>query len=165
MLHQRGVWVPVLRSFCLREGLFQLSYSFEKMDLGALQRAALGPYRWKRLIEKHHANDIKGVPNVTELKPISTTNLPNAWPYEHGWSTTGLYLVPGGRFLLTTRKSVLQLWDNGPVGEAHRVRSHVVAEHVLQEDAGDPMGDLTACIVDERKLRVGVVTFGPRDVV
>jgi hypothetical protein len=136
------------------------------MELGALQRAALGPYRWKRLIEKHHANDIEGVSNFTELEPISTTNQPSAWPDEPLWDRTSLYLVPGGRFLLTTRNISLQLWDIGPVGEARRVDSYVAAEYVLDDvDSLMRVGDLTTCIVDERKLRVGLAVINPQDLV
>ena len=128
------------------------------MDLGALQRAALGPYRWKRMIEKHHANDNEKSRNLTELEPISTTEMLNAWPYYDQPGITRTRWVPGGRFLLTTDKNTLRLWDAGPVGEGHHVRPRLVSVHTLGLNSPVDVHNLAVCIVDEMKLRVAVAT-------
>jgi hypothetical protein len=164
MLNQTCVWVSVLRFLCRREGLFQPSYSFDTMDLGALQRASLGPYRWNRVIQEHHENDTEESPNLTELEPISTTKIADANQFQASlWQTkqtTRLLLVPGGRFLLVTNESSLQLWDIGPVGAAYPKGSNLISKYGLGTGNSITGHHLVVYIVDERKLRVGVATFG-----
>jgi hypothetical protein len=133
------------------------------MAVRELQRAALGPYRWQRMIEEHHANDTEGSPNRTELKPISTTQVPGAWSSEAWQGVTSLRWVPGGRFLFTAERNSLRLWDTGPIGGALRVGPHLLAEQVLaapgSPDHAVNMRDLAVCVADEMKLRVALSTF------
>jgi hypothetical protein len=84
------------------------------MDLEALRHTALGPYRWRRTIENHHAYDSEESANLTELEPIATTKI---WASSSPSGGIRLLFVPGGRFLLTAVENSLRLWDVGPVGE------------------------------------------------
>ncbi|KAF6752205.1 hypothetical protein DFP72DRAFT_1070517 [Ephemerocybe angulata] len=87
------------------------------MDTRQLFRAAMGPYRFRSLIEATgsfagHAAD------APALKPAHG-------PIGHqvGVPQTGAsYLVPGGRFFLTFDCNVLALWDFGLVGSVSQPR-------------------------------------------
>ncbi|KAJ2912464.1 hypothetical protein MD484_g7950, partial [Candolleomyces efflorescens] len=128
------------------------------MNLGALQRVACGPDRWDRVIENHHANDAEDSPNLTQLEPVSVTKLPESC------KAARACLVPGGRFLLIAEdKGSLQLWDAGPVGEAIRAPSTPIAEHQLANGDTGEVQHLTVCVMDERTLRVAVVTSNDAD--
>lgn len=157
-LNQRSLWASFLRSLCKRDGLFQSSYSFATMSLEALQHATSHPSRWRQIIEAHHAKDTEKLPNLRELGAISSTKVQDIHSRPNIYHK--LYLVPGGRFLLAAEERYIQLWDLGLIGEAHHTGSRLVSEHGLRVGHPIEIQDITACMMDERKLRVGIATFG-----
>ena len=125
------------------------------MDLEGLQLAALGPYRWGRMIQNYHADDSW---STDDLEPVATAKATAVWAPHLQLHEAMLHLVPGGRFLLTATPGTLKLWDLGPTGKALSTHPHIVSELEWESrtDGVYPpeVSDLTAYIVDERKLRV-----------
>ncbi|KAF6748710.1 hypothetical protein DFP72DRAFT_819993 [Ephemerocybe angulata] len=116
-LYRKPVWAVALRQVCREHSLFLPTFPIDKMDTRQLFRAAMGPYRFRSLIEgtgsfAGHAAD------APALKPAHG-------PIGHqvGVPQTGAsYLVPGGRFFLTFDCNVLALWDFGLVGSVSQPR-------------------------------------------
>ena len=75
------------------------------MELVDLQRAAFGPTLWHRKINQH-STDRNTFPHVE--RPI--TCAPN--PIQDAFFQD-VFLVPGGRYLLSTTNTSIQLWDLG----------------------------------------------------
>ncbi|KAG6908182.1 hypothetical protein DXG01_005835 [Tephrocybe rancida] len=99
--NQRNVWTNALRIVCHSNGMFLPSFPMETMALKALEHAALAPYRFPCL----EMNDDNWIP------PLSTRLLRDIRPdFGH---FKGLFLVPGGRFLVTRTSSSTSIWDLG----------------------------------------------------
>ncbi|KAF6748723.1 hypothetical protein DFP72DRAFT_820041 [Ephemerocybe angulata] len=114
-LYRKSVWAVALRQVCREHCLFLPTYPIEKMDTRQLFIAAMGPDRFKSLIEgagsfAAHADDAPA---------LNPAHGPFA---SHQVAVLGKrgasYLVPGGRFLLTFDCKALTLWDLGLVGSA-----------------------------------------------
>ncbi|KAF6748707.1 hypothetical protein DFP72DRAFT_819918 [Ephemerocybe angulata] len=117
-LYRKAVWAVALRQVCREHSLFLPTFPIDKMDTRQLFQAAMGPYRFKSLIDgtgsfAGHAED---APALSPARgPFALHNVPVlAGP---GAS----YLVPGGRFFLTFDCKVLALWDFGLVGNVTHV--------------------------------------------
>ncbi|TEB21906.1 hypothetical protein FA13DRAFT_1741444 [Coprinellus micaceus] len=121
LLTEKSVWIRVLRIVVRSLGSFIPSYSLSSMSVRELQRAAAGPYRWRRIGER-------GVSHTDSLSPESViTKSLRKWEI----SVDEVKLVPGGRFAVTrtTEQSpetgeafprTITLWDLGLPGVARQ---------------------------------------------
>lgn len=156
-LYQKSVWITALRQMCRDHSLFFPSYPVDRMTLEHLQRAAMGPYRFKTLVERNatfagHAEDAPDLNPAYDVRS-STEAAPMA---KAGCS----YLVPGGRFLFTFNCKELVLWDLGIVGSNQKVKAPLIRLAQVQFKAGAFLGMtkgvLAVSAVAEDKLRVAV---------
>lgn len=91
----------------------------DDMELGELQRAALAPYRWERLLHKH---SVSGDDSGNSTLLVSNLVLPaysvNIGSNEGREGSSKFFLIPGGRFLLclNTSHRFIRLWDIGVSG-------------------------------------------------
>jgi hypothetical protein len=103
---KRIVWVAVLHQVCLDNTLFLPTFPIPDMsDLG-LEQAAMAPRRWLELCGafQEQSSDVSKM-----LYPRSTRFIENT-------SCAHLYIVPGGRYLVSVGDGLgLLLWDLGYV--------------------------------------------------
>ena len=104
---QRTVWMAVLYRICLDNALFLPSFPIPDMSDLELERAAMGPHRWIELcgaFQMKHSND------TSEMLCPRTTRIIRDMINE-------LYIVPGGRYLVTAGNGLF-VWDLGYASEA-----------------------------------------------
>ncbi|KAF8189349.1 hypothetical protein BJ912DRAFT_379127 [Pholiota molesta] len=116
--HQRIVWINALKKMCLENTVYLHSYPVADMSIPELEYAASTPERWNRYIRKH-----KGEKDFTPSPLMRTLLNPDDYwhPSNLAHSLTfaileQLYLVPGGRFLVTLSQSRIYVWDLGIAG-------------------------------------------------
>lgn len=94
------------------------------MDVQELRQAAMGRYRWGRLLEQNCLELAQGsLTNPNVLKPASgpiSLPLPRALTVEHDPFDYGrcLYLIPGGRYLVLADFQSVRLVDLGVAGKS-----------------------------------------------
>ncbi|KAF5338976.1 hypothetical protein D9611_008800 [Ephemerocybe angulata] len=160
-LHQifasRKLWVYVLLSVCHQHSLFLPSYPIGDMALDELQRAALGPYRWARLIRRKGKRSVQRNASIRVLKPLkkSAHVLESADHLQ--------FLVPGGRFLLTARWKSLFLWDLGAVGRPSLSRYPTLIVHKSFRQEGFALQELTVIPLNKTTLRIAVSLVGKEE--
>ncbi|KAF6748720.1 hypothetical protein DFP72DRAFT_1074064 [Ephemerocybe angulata] len=114
VLSQKHVWIAALRRTCREHSIFPPSYPTDEMDTGQVVRAALGPYRFQKLVDDNatfagHADDAPDL--FPERGPFpSSHGVPLARPGKS-------HLLSGGRFYLTFDCKSLVVWDLGFVGK------------------------------------------------
>ncbi|KAF6752211.1 hypothetical protein DFP72DRAFT_457443 [Ephemerocybe angulata] len=122
LLFQRQVWGAALKAMCRQNHLFEPSYPIQQMTVAAIQRCALGPYVFKRMVHRHSSvvarmESAQSLMKNPATKPVDVTariKFRNQ-PKPDG-SGTGVFLVPGGRFMVTFDGDALTLWDVGVAG-------------------------------------------------
>ena len=105
---RRVVWVAALHRVCLDNTLFLPSFPISDMSDLELENAAMGPHRWIELcgaFERQHPNDPGAV-----LWP-RTIRIINA--IEIDYFATDLFIVPGGRYLVTSSHISISVLDLG----------------------------------------------------
>ena len=105
---QRVVWVAALHRVCLDNTLFLPSFPISDMSDLELENAAMGPRRWIELcgaFERQHLND----PSA-RLRPRATRII-NA--IEVDYISNDLFIVPGGRYLVTFSHTSISVLDLG----------------------------------------------------
>ncbi|KAF8800133.1 hypothetical protein BYT27DRAFT_7175825 [Phlegmacium glaucopus] len=117
---QRSVWIHALHHICRENSLFLPTFSIAAMSVAQLERAATAPLRWIALSSSKDRNNNevlhpRGI-RVIEDPFASTKNVQfqNARELR---SFTSLYLVPGGRYLVTS-SDCLGLWDLASVSDS-----------------------------------------------
>ncbi|KAF5338877.1 hypothetical protein D9611_008794 [Ephemerocybe angulata] len=157
MFADRELWKYVLHDVCHRHSIFLPSYPIDDMSLTELQRAALGPYRWARLL-KRKANPSIRTESTRLLKPLKENNHPL------GVAPNSLqFLVPGGRFLFIAQRHSLDLWDLGVVGRQPLEASTLIARvHTAPPSRASALGldGLAVIPLDDTTLRVAVALTG-----
>ncbi|KAF8970144.1 hypothetical protein BDZ97DRAFT_1641537, partial [Flammula alnicola] len=103
---QRVVWVDALQRMCDENTIYSYSYPTEGVSLLELEYTCMAPERWARLARKH-TSIVEEVPShmtriLTPPHPRTPQNID---------SPDQLYLIPGGRFLVTLLRSHLSIWD------------------------------------------------------
>ncbi|KAF6757428.1 hypothetical protein DFP72DRAFT_891124 [Ephemerocybe angulata] len=160
-LHQifasRKLWVYVLLSVCHQHSLFLPSYPIGDMALDELQRAALGPYRWARLIRRKGKRCVQRNASIRVLKPLKESGhvLESADHLQ--------FLVPGGRFLLTARWKSLFLWDLGVVGRPSLSRYPTLIVRKTFQQEGLALQELTVIPLNKTTLRIAVSLVGKEE--
>jgi len=131
LIRQRDVWIRAIRSFSALYGAIYGINDLGGLDVGRLQRIALGPLRWQGLLKTcTHASQASRTECPTRL-PKSTYKMRLNGRVEG----EQLLLVPGGRFMLyeNVSRKTLKIWDLGLPGD--RIREpFVVAEKVFTEE-------------------------------
>jgi hypothetical protein len=126
------------------------------MDVLHLQRVALAPELWLGRLRKqsrppHELKDMDVMSAPATLAPTTIAQLVDG-------DRDGVYLVPGGRFLIAARSDdvfgFLELWDLGVPGKEAMVEPKRVAEVKMDMHGGIYGCELCACIVPGDTLRV-----------
>ena len=111
---QRIVWVAALHRVCLENTLFLPSFPISDMSDLEIEKAALGPRRWIdlcRAFQKQYPDD-----NGVTLRPRSTRIINDTFPTKVFSDSTDLFIVPGGRYLVSYSESterIISVWDLG----------------------------------------------------
>ena len=112
---KRIVWMTVLHRVCLENTLFLPSFPIPDMSDLELERAAMAPRRWIKFCGaflKQHSNDFserlrpRTTNIIKDLRPRTTRIIKD--------SVRSLFIVPGGRYLVTTGSGI-SVWDLGYV--------------------------------------------------
>ena len=119
------------------------------MTLQELQKATLGPYRWRTNIMKHAqvASDVTGTVN---WEPRHEKGI----DLEIGAERQELYLVPGGRFLITSDVNCLRLWDLGLPWMPALAHPVLLAEKVIRHEIGGSASRIIGEVLEDRIVRV-----------
>jgi hypothetical protein len=105
-----SIWRVALRTMCYKNNLFEPSFPIDTMELADLQRAAMGPALWIKKVTRHSGSSAVPLPHFE--RSIGSGH----WVSEGGSENQGvrrLSLVPGGRYLISSSKSSIALWDLG----------------------------------------------------
>lgn len=96
---QRIIWVDLLRRVCSDNSVFRPTFPIDQMCVTDLERAVFAPTRWLDHVMRN---------NMKARGCCARTITPSENPYFQG-----VYLVPGGRFLITFSEADLCVWDLG----------------------------------------------------
>ena len=113
---QRVVWVAALHQVCLDNTLFLPSFPISDMSDLELERSAMAPHKWIELcgaFEKQHLND----PGAT-LRPRATRIIDDSLLIEVNINITEFFIVPGGRYLVSSSPEGVSVLDLGYVSSA-----------------------------------------------
>ncbi|KDR79839.1 hypothetical protein GALMADRAFT_241929 [Galerina marginata CBS 339.88] len=100
---RKEVWTTVLRNMCYQNTVFAPTFSIDDMSVSELEKAATAPARMLSRLENHQKSSHK-----TPLKPHRTRYFS---PEDDEVNFDSVFLVPGGRFLVTGSLDGLKLWD------------------------------------------------------
>ncbi|EFI27011.1 hypothetical protein CC1G_15144 [Coprinopsis cinerea okayama7 len=128
------LWIYAVQDLYHRHGLqnYVAQFSLEKMSLADLERLALSPSRFLDWMRRGHSKFIPKFENFEVLRP------PRFVAVEFEFA----FMVPGGRFLVTTSRSrayddggetAACLWDLG-YGKKHRMKRRPVAHVIFPPD-------------------------------
>jgi hypothetical protein len=113
---QRVVWVAALHRVCFDNTLFLPSFPISDMSDLEIEKAAMGPRRWIELCgayEKQHLNDPTAI-----LRPRKTRNIDHLFATEVYFDYTDLFIVPGGRYLVSCSPRDISVLDLGYTSSA-----------------------------------------------
>ena len=109
---QRTIWIGALRKICLDNTLFLPSFPIPNMSDLELEQAAMAPHRWITRCATFATR--YSVDSDAMLCPTTTRII---WDPMGGADSdeyrTGLFLVPGGRYLLIYSSQGMGVWDLG----------------------------------------------------
>ncbi|KAF6764471.1 hypothetical protein DFP72DRAFT_423404 [Ephemerocybe angulata] len=111
MMHRvtkyRVVWLEALERICEQYGIFKPTFPVEEMSLLELEHASTGPSRFLRAAKMQTEEEC--------LRPYLTRipQLRQARSSHDSSSYNALHLVPGGRFLFTSGRNTVCLFDLG----------------------------------------------------
>ncbi|KAJ2913313.1 hypothetical protein MD484_g7094, partial [Candolleomyces efflorescens] len=116
MLSERTVWILILRLVCQQDGVYLSSYNLDDMGAQELRLAAMGRYRWGQLLEHNCLGPTKeDFADRNVLDPAyGPTELFAVARESHGGPN--LFLIPGGRYLVTVNLDYVRLVDLGIPG-------------------------------------------------
>ncbi|KAF6742422.1 hypothetical protein DFP72DRAFT_1105943 [Ephemerocybe angulata] len=127
-VNQRRVWEAALRATCRLNQLFEPSYyPLEDLDLPELQRAALEPWRRSAsfapgsIIEAAYRSEGSGTSRNVLQKDIKLGG-GDQLDFE------GVYIVPGGRYVLGRTEKYICLWD---MGQTSKVPWNTMADRLM----------------------------------
>lgn len=100
----RTVWVNALMKMCYNNCAIPHSFSMSKMSLLELEYAVMGPERWLATISKAHSQKLALLHPYQAHKSFR----PSIYLSAH---CTKIFLIPGGRYLLTLCGGLVAMWD------------------------------------------------------
>ncbi|KAF7325705.1 F-box domain-containing protein [Mycena kentingensis (nom. inval.)] len=149
---ERIVWIDVLRSACKRQNVYAPSFPYETMDARELQARATAGRGFNYRIRRHAEISETSQPDPDELELGSeATRLrtadasplaPNAIRYilpsatEPTEEFENLRFIPGGRFILTSHRAFVRVWDAG-IGTAPSVDGPVISYQLPGPEAAE----------------------------
>ena len=101
--------MAALRQVCIDNTLFLPSFPISDMSNLELENAAMAPRRWIELcgaLTRRHLNDPGAI-----LSPPRATRIIDA--IEIDYATTDFFIVPGGRYLVTSSHIITSVLDLG----------------------------------------------------
>ncbi|KAG6815190.1 hypothetical protein H0H93_010625, partial [Arthromyces matolae] len=123
---ERTVWYKALQNTCYDNGLFLPSFSMATMTLKYLEHSALAPMRFLALINDHETQKFQ------ELKPmkirILEPRVDRVTANRVREVFKKIFLVPGGRFLMTQSQQRICVWDIG-THALDEMKSRALASH------------------------------------
>ena len=109
VLNDKGVWVKILRTTCIKESLFQPSYPIDDMTLQEVQRASLAPSHWRHRITSGIIQSNLATFYASLDPPHKCRNTPH--------TQGNAVLIPGGRYLISIpHGNNLEIYDLGVSG-------------------------------------------------
>ncbi|KAF7763673.1 hypothetical protein Agabi119p4_8210 [Agaricus bisporus var. burnettii] len=126
--NRRIVWIKALTDVCVENDVFLPTFPINSMTTEQLLRAATSPSRISAFLMRNHEKTL--VPTVHIILDLELSE---------GDSTTTLYLVPGGRFIILLSSRTLQLWDVD--GEKKLVASHCMGRYEKSTMSMQPTKD------------------------
>ncbi|KAF6757437.1 hypothetical protein DFP72DRAFT_891147 [Ephemerocybe angulata] len=152
------LWKYVLHAVCRRHFVFLPSFPIDDMNATELQRAALGPYRWGKLLERNSRHSVKKE-NLALVRPMKENDYPLRTTRQ-----SKKFLVPGGRYLVVAHTESVDLWDLGPVGRAPLSPPVLVAREELAPSSATAfqLEGLEVAPINEATLRIVVALVGSK---
>ncbi|KAF8156055.1 hypothetical protein B0H34DRAFT_715972 [Crassisporium funariophilum] len=102
----RIVWVDALHRMCIDNEVFRPSFSVSTMSISQLEHAATAPRRFItstiRHSEKYGTSEIRPSYHIQYIAPSVSPELV---------APRALYLVPGGRYLISVGRHWMAVWD------------------------------------------------------
>ncbi|KAJ7289281.1 hypothetical protein C8J57DRAFT_428993 [Mycena rebaudengoi] len=104
--YQRIVWIDAARRICIRHEIYLASFLFTDMALNELEHIAMAPRRFASRLRREFSD-----PECPRVAPHHSRTLASIDdPTEE---LENMRLIPGGRFLVTTSRCKVRLWDLG----------------------------------------------------
>lgn len=100
----KTVWMAAVDEVCERHGIFKATYPMDEMSLEELERVSMSPHLFVKSIKR---NSARGTVPMCRIRPLQD---PSSNQIIH---IRSLFLVPGGRFLVTAGADRVCLWDIG----------------------------------------------------
>ncbi|KAF6764469.1 hypothetical protein DFP72DRAFT_871968 [Ephemerocybe angulata] len=116
---ERIVWLSVLDRICEHYGIFKPTFPFEEMSLAQLEHAAFSSSRFVKTVQRFDPGPLGD--NCAPVYQHRTIKSPR-----NADGKGRLFLIPGGRFLLTSGTEI-RLWDLGHSSEPYHVKPRVIA--------------------------------------
>ncbi|KAF6753095.1 hypothetical protein DFP72DRAFT_849464 [Ephemerocybe angulata] len=105
--YTKAVWLGALERVCEAHGILERSFPAQDMSTEELEHAATAPTRFLSLFSDHKPTRTSTRNPNCDLRPTLVQTVPLDAP-----RSGGVYLVPGGRYLLVN-EGRLALWDVG----------------------------------------------------
>lgn len=116
---QQIVWIEALRQICLANAVFLPTFPLDKMSLAELEHAAMAPYKWMALSSARDGSASRTALNTHRMRflsPLAAESLDSDemdTAEEDDFEVRSLFLVPGGRYLVTFAWRWVCVWDIG----------------------------------------------------
>ncbi|KAJ7289301.1 hypothetical protein C8J57DRAFT_1114948 [Mycena rebaudengoi] len=122
--HQRIVWIDAARQVCIRHEICLASFPFAEMGLSELEHIAIAPKRFATRLRREFS--VTDSPKVAPHRTRTLTSVDGpAEQFEN------VRLIPGGRFLVTTSRCNVRLWDLG-IGPISLDRAVPIASKTME---------------------------------
>ena len=109
----RSMWKHILRRVCVENSIFLPSDILNNMPLLELEHTATGP---SRFISQVRNPSPGGMIKAYSKHHLSTSLHVLDNPHNDDEDISHIYLIPGGRFLISHHVRQLRMWDIGPPG-------------------------------------------------
>jgi hypothetical protein len=143
--------MAALHRVCLDNTLFLPSFPISDMSDLELEKAAMAPRRWIELcraFEKRHLNDPGAI-----LHPRATRIINDSFATEVNYDTTDFFIVPGGRYLVSSSPDGISVLDLGYTSNAD---CKLIA-------SVRPRGGSDTCIVQATPDGMGLIIYSSNE--
>lgn len=113
---QMIVWIDALRQMCIENSVFRPTFPLADMTLAELEYATMAPFKWLAVAARESDSPEALAGRSRFLSPVpSETDASESdeMPEEDDFDVRWLFLVPGGRFLITFSWRWIIVWDLG----------------------------------------------------
>ena len=144
---QRVVWMAALHRVCFDNTLFLPSFPISDMSDLEIEKAALGPHMWIELCGAYEKQHFCDPPTI--LWPRTTRLIDDLFSTEVDFESTDLFIVPGGRYLVSSSSDDISVLD---LGNSSSADCKLIASVV-------PEGGSYTCIVQATPDGMGLAMF------